>query len=213
MRYWVNNIIWDLDIDPDATEYTDALERESLPTSTKVDVDREDQIADALSDHYGWCVLSFEMKIAHLHTFTLMGVAVIPPEDLARMEVDRLGEDRLGEERIKKIAQSAIEDILGADDVPFYPRKGHRDTYALVNSFSQKGLRDYAERKLTEVYRRDKSEYIKCLERHTAHADITAIEEADVLAFMKAHNVKITPEEAEAPLCQQIISYAKEGNL
>lgn len=54
MIFKVKNIKWDIDNDLTAEELM-------LPTETIVQVAfGEDEIADVLSDEYGWCVLSFE---------------------------------------------------------------------------------------------------------------------------------------------------------
>ena len=55
-----------------------------------------------------------------------MGVALLPRRARTR---DLIPE----QEDVEKIAWSAIEDTLNADD-SLAPRKGHRDTYALVRA-------------------------------------------------------------------------------
>ena len=184
MRYTVTDIVWDIDCSQE--EYPTELRKNNLPTSKLVDAETPDLIADALSDAHGWLVLDLKAQIEHLHTLTLMGVALLPPEELAPLEISSLNR-----EDVEKIAWSAIEDTLNADDLPFAPRKGHRDTYALVKSLPKKGLYMYAERKLTETYRLDSFAYITCLERHTASLPLTQcamsleIEHEDVLRFIK----------------------------
>jgi len=44
---------------PDPDEYIEELKK-TLPTEVVLDVDDEDEIADTLSDKYGWLVESFE---------------------------------------------------------------------------------------------------------------------------------------------------------
>lgn len=52
MRFKVYNIHWDTTSDQEVFE--------SLPQYVEVSVDDEDNIADALSDAYGWCIFSYE---------------------------------------------------------------------------------------------------------------------------------------------------------
>jgi hypothetical protein len=52
MKYKITNIKWDTD--------EDELIFESLPQKVEIVVDDEDDIADALSDEYGFCVFGFD---------------------------------------------------------------------------------------------------------------------------------------------------------
>ena len=52
MDYKITNIDWDTDGNME--------DFNSLPQEVIVSVTNEDDIADALSDAYGWCVRSFE---------------------------------------------------------------------------------------------------------------------------------------------------------
>jgi hypothetical protein len=52
MNFKVTNIDWDTDGNKE--------DFDSLPQEVIVSVDDPDNIADALSDAYGWCVKSFE---------------------------------------------------------------------------------------------------------------------------------------------------------
>ena len=73
----------------------------------------------------------------------------------------------------------------------------------------------YAERKLTETYRRDGEAYITCLERHTASLPLTQcamsleIEHEDVLRFIKIYNVFITARQEDNPLVRQLVAWAQ----
>lgn len=51
-KYRVSNIDWDVD-------FTEDLE--NLPTTCVIEAIDEDDIADALSDEYGYCVNSFSL--------------------------------------------------------------------------------------------------------------------------------------------------------
>lgn len=53
MKYKVKNIQWDTDgEDP---------EEIGLPKDAVIEAESEDEIADALSDYYGWCIFGFEI--------------------------------------------------------------------------------------------------------------------------------------------------------
>jgi hypothetical protein len=52
MKYKITNIKWDTD--------EDELIFESLPQKVEITVTDEDDIADALSDEYGFCVFGFD---------------------------------------------------------------------------------------------------------------------------------------------------------
>ena len=57
MKYHVFNISWDIE---DSIDENNAEEILDLPIDLIINVDDEDEIADALSDYYGYCVYSFD---------------------------------------------------------------------------------------------------------------------------------------------------------
>lgn len=57
MKIKVSNISWDTDVDWDNGDYYVP----ELPTETEVEVNSEDEIADKLSDSYGFLVNSFSI--------------------------------------------------------------------------------------------------------------------------------------------------------
>lgn len=50
MKYHVTHIDWD----------TDGEDVEDLPTEAFVECDDEEEIADTLSEHFGWCINTFQ---------------------------------------------------------------------------------------------------------------------------------------------------------
>lgn len=54
-KYKVTNIDWDVDYDD---EFADTP---NLPTEVIIEVEDEDDIADALSDEYGFCINGFSI--------------------------------------------------------------------------------------------------------------------------------------------------------
>ena len=53
MIFKTRSIDWDTDDDKEVFD--------GLPQQVTVDVENEDEIADALSDNYGWCMFGFEV--------------------------------------------------------------------------------------------------------------------------------------------------------
>lgn len=59
--YSVTNIIWDCDDDAKSDEQRQELaEALQLPSSAYVHAEDEDEIADVLSDRYGYCIRSLD---------------------------------------------------------------------------------------------------------------------------------------------------------
>jgi hypothetical protein len=65
MKVKVTNIVYDIDIDDDSSQF---VLNSDLPSEMIVEVDGiidvESEIADAISDRTGWCVQGFNYEIA-----------------------------------------------------------------------------------------------------------------------------------------------------
>lgn len=83
MRYYVSNIEWDTDGTP--------IEELDLPLEVVVDVDDDEEIADRLSDEYGFCVKAFRFnaeKHENVKRFAIVPVTQLPVDIIEAEDAD-----------------------------------------------------------------------------------------------------------------------------